>query len=288
MNTLMRTLMRLALGVLMIGTPLTLIAQAAPDATQAPQPQAPSAPTPPQQSQPTNDLLGRFSFSVSVGGQSREQTFTDSSTFDIYQERGAVAAAHSIGGGTLFDVSAAVRVWKSLGVGIAYSTLTNKNDAAVSVRVPHPIIFGQSRTATATAEALEHSENAVHLQFMWTIPLTSKFEITAMAGPSFFTVRQSVATVQAPQNIRDVAPFTNVTITSVTVTEVKDSPVGVNVGVDGTYFLTTFQRVGIGLGAFARYSGASFDLEATPGVTRDNTDLKTGGPQGGIGLRLRF
>lgn len=273
---------------MVIGTTLTLSAQAAPGATpQAPQP-APSAPTPPQRSQPASDTPGRFSFSVSVGGQSREQTFTDSSTFNIYGERGAVASAHSIGGGTLFDVGAAARVWKSFGVGIAYSSLTNKNDAAVSVRVPHPIIFGQSRTATATAEALEHSEKAVHVQFMWTIPLTSKIEITAMAGPSFFTVRQSVATVQAPQDIRDEPPFTNVTITSLRVTDVKDSPVGVNIGLDGTYFITTFQRIGIGVGAFARYSGASFDLETAPGVTRDNTDLKTGGPQGGIGLRLRF
>ena len=282
---------------MIVGTTLTLSAQAAPEVKpQAPEPQVPPAAAQPQtpapasaqQPQQSTDTPGRFSFSLSVGGQSQEQTFTDSSTFDIYGERGAVASAHSIGGGTLFDVGVAARLWQNFGVGIAYSSLTNKNDAAVSVRVPHPIIFGQSRTATATAEALEHSENAVHLQFMWTIPVTSKFHITAMAGPSFFTVRQSIATVQAPQNIRDVAPFTSVTITSVTVTEVKDSPVGVNVGVDGTYFLTTFQRVGIGLGAFARYSGASFDLEATPGVTRDNTDLKTGGPQGGIGLRLRF
>jgi hypothetical protein len=276
--------MRFALGVLMIvGTTLTLSAQAAPDATpQAPAPQAPPA------AEQSPASLGRFSFSVSVGGQSKEQTFTDSSTFDIYRERGAVASAHAIGGGTLFDVSVAARVWRSFGIGIAYSSLTNKNNAVVSVRVPHPIVFGQSRTATAETDALEHSENAVHLQFMWTIPVTRKFEITAMAGPSFFTVRQTVATVQAPQNIRDVAPFTNVTITSLSLTDVKDSPVGVNVGVDGTYLITTLQRVGIGVGAFARYSGASFDMDTAPGVTRDNTDLKTGGPQGGIGLRLRF
>jgi hypothetical protein len=282
---------------MIVGTTLTLSAQAAPDVKpQAPEPQVPPAaeqpqtpaPTPAQQPQPSSDTSGRFSFSVNIGGQSKEQTFTDSSTFEIYRERGALASAHAIGGGTLFDVGAAARVWKNFGVGIAYSSLTNRNDAVVSVRVPHPVVFGQSRTATATAEALEHSENAVHLQFMWTIPLTSKFQITAMAGPSFFTVRQTVATIQVPGDIRDVAPFTDVTITSVRVTDVKDSPVGVNVGVDGTYFLTTYQRIGIGVGAFARYSGASFDLETAPGVTRDNTDLKTGGPQGGIGLRLRF
>ena len=49
---------------------------------------------------------GRFFFNFSIGGQSREQTFTDSSTFDYFTEKGAVAAAHSIGGGTLFDFGA--------------------------------------------------------------------------------------------------------------------------------------------------------------------------------------
>ena len=76
-------------------------------------------------------------------------------------------------------------------------------------------------------------------------------------------------------------PFTTVTITTVSLTDVKDSPVGVNVGVDGTYLITTIKGIGIGVGGFVRFSGASLDLPTTPGMTRDNTDLKAGGPQGG-------
>jgi hypothetical protein len=264
MDTLMRTLKLVALGVLFIaGAPVAAQAQA-----------------------PATDG-SRYFFNVSMGGQWKEQTFTDSSTFDIYGEKGAVAAAHSIGGGTLFDFSLGARVWKSLSVGLAYSTLTNKNPAAVSVRVPSPVVFGQPRTASVTTEDLEHSENVVHLQFMWTIPLMRKFDVTVMAGPSFFTVRQTLATVNAPQDISDVPPFTSVTITSVSLTDVKDSPVGVNVGIDGTYLVTTMHGVGIGVGGFIRYSGASLDLPTTSGMTRD-TDLKAGGPQGALGLRFRF
>jgi hypothetical protein len=229
----------------------------------------------------------RYFFNVSLGGQAKEQTFTDSSTFTIYNESGAVASAHSIGGGTLFDIGAGARVWKSVSVGLAYSTLKNVNDASVVVRVPHPLVFGQSRTATATAAGLDHSENVDQLQIMWTIPLMNKFDVTVMAGPSFFTVRQTIATVQAPQDIGDVAPFSSVTINSVTLTDVKDSPVGVNVGIDGTYMIRRIKGVGIGVGGFLRYAGASLDLATPAGVTRD-TDLKTGGPQGGIGLRLRY
>jgi hypothetical protein len=287
---LMRTLKLLALGVLFIaGTAISVNAQA-PATPAAPQEQVPPAtqapPTPAPQ--PTTANNGRFFLSVSLGGQSKEQTFTDSSRFTIYNEpTGAVAAAHSIGGGTLFDLSVGAKVWKDFGVGIAYSALKNRNDATVSVRVPHPVIFGQPRTATATIADVEHTENVVHLQVLWMIPVTSKFQVTAMAGPSFFTVRQAVASVQAPQDISDPAPFNNVTIRTVSLTDVKDSPIGVNVGVDGTYLIRTIGRVGVGVGGFVRYSGASLDLTTPDGVTRD-TELKTGGPQGALGLRLRF
>jgi hypothetical protein len=265
MDTLMRTLTLLALGVLLaMGAALPVHAQ-----------------TP-----PADD--SRFFFNVSLGGQWKEQTFTDSSSFTIYNEpTGAVAAAHSIGGGTLFDIGVAARVWKSLSIGLAYSTVKNFNDSAVTVRVPHPLIFAQPRTATATVADLEHSENVVHLQFMWKIPVRDKFELTAMAGPSFFTVRQTVASVQAPRDIVDPAPFNNLSIRTISLTDVKDSPVGVNVGVDGAYWIRTIRGIGIGVGGFVRYAGASLDLEIPSGITRD-TELKTGGPQGGIGLRLRY
>ena len=232
----------------------------------------------------------RFFFDLSWGGQSREQTFTTSSTFNIYfgNEQGAVAGAQSIGGGTLFDVGAGVNLWRAFGVGIAYSTVTNHNDATVGVRVPHPIIFGQPREATATVSDLEHSENVVHLQFRWTVPVTSKIQVALMLGPSFFTVRQDIATVVAPRDISDPPPHNSVTITQVTVTEVKDSPVGFNIGLDGTYSLTRLYGVNIGVGGFLRYSQASLDLPAPEGLTIDANDLKAGGGQAALGLRLRF
>ncbi len=263
----MRTLKLLALGVLFaMGAALPVNAQTPNLTADAP----------------------RAFLNFSFGGQWKDQTFTDSSTFTIYNEGGAVAAAHAIGGGTLFDIGIGARVWKSVSVGIAYSTITNHNDAAVSARVPHPVVFGQSRTATATAADLEHSENVVHLQFMWTIPVTSKFHLTAMLGPSFFTVRQTVASVRAPEDLVDPPPYNNLSIGTVTLTDVKDSPVGVNVGVDGIYWIRTIKGIGIGAGGFVRYAGASLDLDVPAGITREPPDLKTGGPQGGLGLRFRY
>jgi len=221
-------------------------------------------------------------FHVTVGGQPGEQTFTDSTTFTAYGESGATAAGHVIGGGTLVDVSAGARVWKNLGIGLGYSSISNKNDATVSVRVPSPIVFGQFREASATAPDMKHTESAVHLQFVWMLPLTNKFQVMFMVGPTFFTVKQEVASVQ-PSDIQDVPPYTSVSIQTVTITEYKDSPVGINVGVDGTYMITRM----IGVGAFVRYAGGSLDLPVPAGVTRDG-DLSAGGTQAGGGIRLRF
>ena len=93
-----------------------------------------------------------------------------------------------------------------------------------------------------------------------------------MVGPSFFTVRQELATVRAPQDISELHRSA-VSIRSVTVTDVKDSPVGINVGVDGTYLITRIPGLSmvpekmVGVGAFVRYVGASIDLPSATGVT---------------------
>jgi hypothetical protein len=111
-----------------------------------------------------------------------------------------------------------------------------------------------------------------------------------MAGPSFFSVRQDVASpVGSRDGISDPAPFTSVSIRSVDVTRHKDSPVGVNVGVDGTFLIVRFlgSRF-VGIGGFVRYAGASVELPMPVGVTRSDTKLKAGGAQAGGGLRLRF
>jgi len=228
------------------------------------------------------DWNGRGYFHVSFGGQPGDQSFTDSSTFTYNIERGDVATGYSVGGGTLFDIAAGARVWRSFGIGLAYSNVSNTNDAVTRIRVPHPLVVGLPREASATTE-VEHSENVVHLQFFWMLPFRDKFQFAFMVGPSFFTVRQELATVQVPQDIQDVPPYTSVTITNVTVTEAKDSPVGINIGVDGAYLI----RPMFGVGLFMRYAGAGLNLPIPAGVTRDE-DLNSGGFQAGGGLRIRF
>jgi hypothetical protein len=290
-------------AVLVVSAALQVNAQAPEAATQAPAdaPQTPAEPPPPQtptekpqppvmppqtQTPPpstsTSSPEGRgIFFNINIGGQSREQTFTESATFPLYNETGAVATTHAIGGSAIFDISVGMRVWRNLGVAIGYSSFKDDDDAGVTARVPHPVLFQQPRTETTTA-ALEHTENVVHLQFMWTIPYREKFQLALIAGPSFFTVRQDLATVQAG-NIADPPPL----IRSITVTNVKDSPVGFNIGADGSYRITRVGMITVGVGLFARYVSASLDLPSAAGATLDG-DLHAGGFQGGGGLRLGF
>jgi hypothetical protein len=220
---------------------------------------------------------------VSFGGQAQDETLSGASTFDKYGETGAVASAQSIGGGPFFDIAGGRRVWGNFGLGLAYTLVQTESDAAVSVRVPHPILRNQPREASATISDLEHSEHGVHVQLSWLMPITNEFKLMFMAGPSFFSARQEIAAV-SPEDIGDVPPFTTVTINNVTKSEVKDSPVGFNLGVDGTYHLTSRYGARIGVGGFLRYTGAGADFQT------DGSDgsVRLGGPQAGIGLRLRF
>ena len=220
---------------------------------------------------------------VSFGGQAQDETLSGASTFDIYGETGAVASAQNIGGGPFFDIAGGRRVWGNFGLGLAYTNVQSEGGSAVTARVPHPFLRNQPREVSASAGDLEHSESAVHLQLSWIMPITNEFKLMFMAGPSFFSARQEIATV-APQDIVDVSPFTTVTIGNITRTEVKDSPVGFNIGVDGTYHLTSRYGARIGVGGFLRYTGAGADFP----TAGDDGSVRVGGPQAGIGLRLRF
>ncbi len=268
MDTLMRNLKVLPVcGILLAGLAATAEAQTS------------------STNQSSGSWDGRgYYVNVSLGGQAQDETLTSASTFDIYGETGAIAAAQSIGGGPFFEIAGGRRVWENFGLGLAYTNIQTKGGSAVSVRVPHPILRNQPREVSADAGELEHSESAVHVQLSWIMPITNEFKLMFMAGPSFFSLRQEVASI-SPQDIGDAAPFTTVTINNISRTEVKDSPVGFNIGIDGTYLFD--QRIGfaqVGAGGFLRYAGAGGDFESAGG----DASARAGGAQAGIGLRLRF
>ncbi len=107
----------------------------------------------------------------------------------------------------MFDVSLGKkRVWRNFGVGIGYSSFKDDDDAGITARVPHPVVFRQPRTESTTVSGLEHTENVVHLQFMWTIPYRRKIRARAVRRP-LILYRASGPGNRAGTDIADPPPL---------------------------------------------------------------------------------
>ena len=215
---------------------------------------------------------------LNFGVQPNSHNIDANTGFPIYDETASIQTTGKTGGGFLLDVGGGVRVWRQLYAGLTFTSTNNTNDAAVTASVPHPGVFDQFRTVTGTATNLKHSENAVHLQALWRIPVTTKFDVSIGGGPTFFVVRQDLVSGITISEIGD--PTTGVLLNDITTERGKDSPVGYNLQADGTYLLT--ERFGVG--GFLRFTGAT----ATFAIAGESIDLDAGGFQIGIGGRVRF
>jgi hypothetical protein len=207
---------------------------------------------------------------VNVAGQTGSHDIEVSTTFDLYNETAAVAAAQKVGSGPLFDMSAGVRVWRNLAVAIGFSTFGDKADGAVAASIPDPLVGGQFASVSGSASGLKHSERGVHFQAVWMMPITDKIDVAFSGGPSIFSVSQDLISGVT------IAPGTQ-TMTGVVTERQKKTGAGGNVGVDVTYIV----RKGFGGGVFMRYAGGSVDLPLVQ-------NLGVGGFQMGIGGRYRF
>lgn len=215
---------------------------------------------------------------LNFGVQGTSSDVNQDSTFPVYDEAARLQTTGTTGHGALFDVGGGMRVWQRLYAGLSFTTGSNTEDAPLTASIPHPFFFDQPRTVTGTASGLKHSQQAVHLQAMWRIPVTTAFDISIGGGPTFFSVKQDMVTGITFSEVGD--PTTGVTLTGVTVERVSDNPVGFHLQADGTYLLT--RRFGVG--GFLRYAGGNADLESA-----DNTlDIDVGGFQIGVGGRVRF
>jgi hypothetical protein len=208
---------------------------------------------------------------VSGGFQAGSHTLTTDTPFDLYDEQGSVGSTQKAKGGGLFDVSAGYKVWRNLAAGVGFSHTGGSSDAAVTARVPDPLLFNQLRTVTASSTGLKHSENVIHLMATWMVPVTDKIDVGVSAGPSIFSVKQDL-----PSAVTVAEP--GPTVSAVTVNNVSKTSAGINIGVDVTYLV----RKGMGVGGLARYTRASSNLRGAA------ESLAVGGFQIGGGLRLRF
>ena len=204
---------------------------------------------------------------VNAGVQLAAGTFVVDALPIVYGETAILSTTHEGGVAAVFDVTAGYRVWRDLSIGLGFAYARGSGEALMTAAVPDPL-FHDRRVETTATEDVTRSEKTVHLQFIWTMPVTDKMDASFSAGPSFINVSQELV-----NNITVEANTTNAT--PATVTE-SDNAVGFHVGADLSYLLTP--RYGVG--GFMRYVKSS---AGTP-----SADFKIGGFQIGGGARLRF
>jgi hypothetical protein len=208
---------------------------------------------------------------VNFGVQTGSQDLDTNTTFELYEEPATISSAQAVDGAPFFEVGAGYRVWRNLALGVAYSRLSSDSDVNISGSIPDPVFFDRLRPVSGAVSGAEHTQQAIHLQGVWMVPVTDKVDVGFGFGPTIFLVSQDVPSAV---NVTEPGP----SISSIDVNSADATTLGFHAGLDVTYLVTP--RVGIG--GTARYSWGSADIE---GAT-DN--LTVGGFQIGAGIRFRF
>jgi outer membrane protein with beta-barrel domain len=205
---------------------------------------------------------------INGGVQTQARTIESSTSFPLYSETAVINAAQSIDSGGLFDLSAGYRFLTSFGAAVGFSRFSKSGDGSIAASIPSPNAFNRSVTVTSTATDLKHSEIGTHLMLVYFAPVTVKIDVNAFIGPSFFRVKQDILSASVP---------TGTQTANIATQEEKANATGINAGINVNYMF----QPNYGAGIFLRYAGATVDLPSAP-------DVKVGGFQVGVGLRLRF
>ena len=209
--------------------------------------------------------------SVNVGAQAGSHDLGGSGSFDLYEEKATFSSTNKVKGGGLFDIGGAYRVWgKNLLVGVSFTHVASKSDGSLTGSIPDPVFFDRPRTVNKTFTDLKHSENAVHIDAVWMMPVANKIDIGISAGPTIFSVKQDTI---PSLTITEPGPAVTTSVVSSSKTAV-----GFNVGADVQYMIAKKW----GVGGLMRYSVGSVTLAGA------SKKLTVGGFQIGVGARLRF
>lgn len=209
--------------------------------------------------------------SVNVGVQVGSDDVKTSSTFSLYDETASVASTQRVNGGTFFDIGGAYRVWgNNLLAGVTFSHTSTDSEAAITASIPDPVFFDRPRAVTSSAAGAKHTENVIHINAIYMLPVAEKLDVGIFAGPSIFSVKQGI--VGTP-SVTEPGP-----VVTASLVEVKKTSAGFNVGVDVQYMIAKKW----GVGGIARYTWGSVTIDGAA------DKLTVGGFQIGAGGRLRF
>ncbi len=212
----------------------------------------------------------RVFLNVSGGLQTGKKEVASTVSFPLYDETATVATSREVKGPAIWDVTGGVRVWSNMAVALSVSGRTGDSDGLTTAVIPHPAFYDQPRSVTGTVPGMKHSELWTSVLFAWMMPVTDKFEVMAMLGPTVAAVKHETAA--GASIVEGSSPTVTVNLETI-----DKSVWGVMAGVDGRYLVTKH----IGVGAFLRYVKAQGNLTST-------TKLDVGGLQVGAGVRIKF
>lgn len=246
--------------------------------------------TPPPRPRPRQVSGPRFFVDVSVGASALSQALSHNLTGPINRENATIATRYAARNGVLFDAGGGLRLRRQLAIDVAYAYSSTKSVADVSGQIPHPLFFNQPRDIQGSISGVRHADSAVHVDLIWTLPVTAGLEIRAFAGPTFVSIRQDLV---SSVNYSETYPFDTATFTSALTAKRSKSAVGFNAGIDVAKFFTK----SFGVGGILRGTAASVKLDS-PFVFsgaqpidsgRDNQiSVKAGRLEAAAGIRLRF
>lgn len=225
-------------------------------------------------------------FNFNIGFDTGSSTLSDSRIYRLpndteFPEDGSLTFETGVDSGAMIDFAIGSRVWENVSVGFGYHRGSSGSNGTVFASIPHPVNFNEHRNVTVPIDELDRTESAIHLTVGYMLVIDEDFSVHFTIGPSFFRLSQEVA---SDITVTEVPPaLTTVNVTPI-ITESKDSPVGFNIGVDGTYKLYENPNIKIGAGMFLRYAGASAKIV----ILDEEVESDVGGFQIGFGARFRF
>jgi len=235
--------------------------------------QAPAAPPAPAASSST---AGRTQVSVDVGSQAKASSFSDAFDVPLYLENEHVATDYPGPGGIFVSFAARYRLWKQMTVGVGVSAFTDKADASVEAKLPHPFFDNQFRTVDGTVSAERHELN-VYPTVGWLVPLSSSVSLAVNAGPSIMTVKQGFVT---DVKFSEAYPYDTATFTGATVKDSSKTAVGIYAGADVSWMFSKHAGVG---------GAVQFSRATVKEKLGDRTvSIDAGGAQFGGGVRFVF
>jgi len=217
----------------------------------------------------------RVAVAIEFGGRMTSMSFTQSITFEAFSEQGSLVTNYALKHSPFVDGGVTVRVWRSLGAGMAVSSLHDSFGAQITALIPHPIIANQPRTVTGDAP-VTYREVAAHLQAVYWWQHGRRLGASFFGGPSVIRSDQDfVSDVSYSQTF----PYNTASFEGATVVRQRTSATGFNAG--GQVGWTIAGPFGIT--ALARYSRV---VNHFPTIGTET--VRVGGLNLGAGLQLLF